>query len=357
MYTPVAFSIVFYLFTSLLVTAVVIDSYSKKRLLNTDGNTGYFYLIPLLLVILIGSRPVGITGFTDSEMYREFFDIARVEGISPMPNKDLFFGYFILLTSYITNERGFFVICGLVSVALLVLVSKHISKKHWILFFICHTASLYYWNYNVYGIRQGMASAMFLYAVFIKNKWWKSLLMILAFGSHFSLGLPVLVYIFSGLVNKVDRKFYWMWGLAIPVSYFFGIEIEHTVANLIPDERAQYFTENIDEQVFRWDMIVYSSVIMAISYYFIFIEKIKDITYHRIVNVFIFTNTIFLFLVRVNHAHRFAYLSWFLASLIIFYPFFINNDEKLKNKYRLFSQTLLAFFTFVVLHFIRITFL
>lgn len=356
MYTPVAFSIVFYLFAALLVIAVVVDSYTKKQLLIINRNMGYFYLIPLFLVVLVGFRPVGITGFMDSEMYREFFDIARVEGISPMPSKDIVFGYFILFTSYFTNERGFFVICSLLSIGLLVLVSKKISKKYWILFFICYMASLYYWNYNVVGFRQGIASLVFLYALFIKNKWWKYLLMLLAFGTHFSLVLPVMAYFISIFINKVDKKFYWVWGLSIPVSYFLGIEIEHAVAKIIPDERARYFIENIGEQVFRWDMIAYSFALMAISYYFIFIKKIKDLTYHRIVNVFIFTNTIFLFLVRVNHAQRFAYLSWFLASLVVFYPFFISNGELLKSKYTLFSKTLLAFFTFVVIQFIKITF-
>ncbi|PTT29604.1 hypothetical protein DBR28_16415, partial [Chryseobacterium sp. HMWF028] len=119
MYTPFVFSIVFYAVTTLLVAAIVIDSYTKKQLLVVNRNTGYFYLIPIFLIVLIGFRPVGITGFMDSEMYREFFDIARVEGISPMPNKDIVFGYFILLTSYITNERGFFVICSLLSTGLL----------------------------------------------------------------------------------------------------------------------------------------------------------------------------------------------------------------------------------------------
>jgi len=356
MYTPFVFSIVFYVFTTLLVAAIVIDSYTKKQLLVVNRNTGYFYLIPLFLIVLIGFRPVGITGFMDSEMYREFFDIARVEGISPMPNKDIVFGYFILLTSYITNERGFFVICSLLSTGLLILISKRVSKKYWALFFICYTASLYYWNYNVVGFRQGIASGIFLYAIFVQNKWWKYILMLLAFGTHFSLGLPIMAYLISMFVDKVDKKFYWVWGLSIPISYFFGIKIEYAVAKMIPDERARYFIENMNEQVFRWDMIAYSLVIIAISYYFIFIEKIKDLTYHRIVNIFIFSNTIFLFLVRVNNVHRFAYLSWFLASLIVFYPFFIADGERLKNKYKVFSQTLLAFSIFVLIHFIKLNF-
>ena len=357
MYTPVAFSIVFYLFAALLVTAVVVDSYTKKQLLTISGDKNvYFYLIPLLLTVFIGFRPVGYEGFMDSPMYKDFFRIADTYKISPMTNKDLVFGYFILLTSYITNYRGFFMICTLVSIGLAVLLSRSVSKKYWLLFFICHIASLYYWSYNVFGIRQGMASAIFLYAIFVKNKWWAGLLMLVSFGTHFSLGLPVLGYFLSAFINKVDKRFYWIWCLAIPISYFFGIRIEYFIAENFPDKRAFYFTENVPEQVFRWDMIAYSFVIMAISYYYIFIEKIKDTTYHRIVNIFIFANTIFLFFVRVNHAHRFAYLSWCLASLIIFYPFFISGGERLKNKYRVFSKTLLAIFTFVVIHFIKITF-
>ncbi|MFZ4930000.1 EpsG family protein [Chryseobacterium sp. Mn2064] len=357
MYTPVAFSIVFYLFASLLVMAVVADSYTKKRLLNINENTArYFYLIPLLLIILIGSRPVGEGGFIDSPMYKDFFRIADTYKVSPMKDKDLIFGYFILLTSYFTNYRGFFVICGAISVVLAVLVSRSVSKKYWILFFIGHIASLYYWNYNVFGLRQGLASALFLYALFVKNKWWRAILMIMSFGTHFSLGLPILGYIITIFIGKVDKRMYGIWGLLIPISYFFGIKIEYTIAKLIPDIRTNYFIENIGEQVFRWDIIAYSFVILAISYYFIFVKKIKDVTYHRIVNVFIFANTALLLLIRVNHAHRFAYLSWFLGSLVVFYPFFISDADGLKNKYKVFSQTVLAFFTFVVIHFIKITF-
>lgn len=356
MYTPVTFSIVFYLFLSLIVTAVLIDSYTKKQILNTSGNTVYFYLIPLFLILLIGFRPVGAEGFMDSTMYKDLFRRAKVDGNSPMTDKDVIFGYFVVLTSYFTNYRGFFLLCGLVSVGLLVLTSRCISKKYWILFFICHVASLYYWNYNVFGMRQGIASALFLYAIFVKNKWWKIFLIVLSLGVHFSLGLPALGYLMTIFVERVDKRFYLAWGAAIPLSYFWGIDIEHAIVDLLPDGRIHYLIENMGEQVFRWDMIGYSFAVMAISYYFIFIEKIKDITYHRIVNVFIFANIIFLFLVRVNHAHRFAYLSWFLTSLVVFYPFFISEGEKLKNKYKLFSQTLVVFFTFVVIQFIKITF-
>lgn len=357
MYTPIVFSIVFYLFVSLLVITILLDSYTKKRILNIKGEEKYLYLVPLFLVILIGFRPVGIDGFIDSGMYEALFRKADIRGTSPMIHKDVIFGYLVLFISYFTNERGFFVSCGLISVLLLIFTAKYISKKYWILFFISHAASLYYWNYNVYGIRQGLASSIFLYAIFVKKWWWKLLLMIVALGIHFSIILPILGYICTVFVRRVYKSFYIVWILVIPISYFFGSKIEYIISLFVPDKRAGYLTRHdMDRQGFRLDMIAYSFVLIAISYYFIYIEKIKDKTYQRIVNLFIFTNTIFLFLIRVNHAHRFAYLSWFLASLVVFYPFFISHNGRLKEKYKMFSQTLLVFFTFVLLHFIKITF-
>ena len=353
----VVFSVIFYLFVSLLVGTVLVDSYAKKQSLEINWQSNYLYLIPLFLVLLIGFRPVGTDGFMDSEIYVEWFHRAELFNTSPLVDKDKVFGYFVLLVSYFTNTRGFFIVCGLVSVSLLILTSKYVSKQYWILFFICHIASLYYWNYNVYGIRQGLGVAIFLYAFFIKNKWIKIILMLLSLGMHLSLVLPVLVYLLILFINKTYKFFYFIWVSAIPISYYWGYKFEYFISKLVPDKRADYLTMNLSRKGFRWDMIMYSLVLIAVSYYFIYFEKVKDKTYHRIVNLFIFTNTIFLFLIRVNHAHRFAYLSWFLASLVIFYPFFISEGEKLKENNKVFSQTLVVFFTFVAIQFLKITFL
>jgi hypothetical protein len=353
---PVVFSVLFYLFVSLLVGTVLVDSYAKKQSLKINWESNYLYLIPLFLIVLIGFRPVGVNGFMDSGIYEEWFHRAKLFGTSPLVDKDKFFGYFVLIISYFTNNRGFFIVCGFVSVSLLILTSRYVSKRYWILFFICHIASLYYWNYNVYGIRQGLGIAIFLYAFFVKNKWVKIILMFLSLGMHLSLVLPVAVYLLIIFIKKTYRFFYLIWIAAIPLSYYWGHEVEYFMSKWIPDKRAGYLTMDLDRKGFRWDMILYSLVLLAVSYYFIYFKKIKDKTYYRIVNLFIFTNTIFIFLIRANHAHRFAYLSWFLASLVIFYPFFISDEEKLKEKNKVFSQTLVVFFTFVLIHFFKITF-
>ena len=354
--TPVIFSVIFYLFGLCLVLVVYVDSSSKNEVQIKNWNSNLYYFIPLLLILLIGFRPIGENGFMDSSMYENWF-LNSSQISNNVVKRDMLFGYLILFSTYFTNVRGFFILCTFISVILLVLISKKISKKFWVLFFISYVSSLYYWDYNVYAFRQGLAEILFLYAIFSKNNYIKIIIILIALGIHKSVIIPVLIYFLIYFLDKVYRSLYFIWIVLIPISYFFSEKVMSLIAKIIPDERVKfYLTTDINHKIFRWDMIAYNSIFIAASYYYIFIDKIKDKTYFKIVNLFLLTNCCFLFFIRVSNAHRFTYLYLFLSPLIIFYPYFLANNTRLKDNYKMFAKTLVVLYSFVILHFIKITF-
>ena len=94
-------------------------------------------------------------------------------------------------------------------------------------------------------------------------------------------------------------------------------------------------------------MIFYSFIFVVVGSYNMFMNKYDEF-YKRIFNIFLISNLIFILIILTNHSFRFAYLSWFLNPLIIFYPFFIDKEFKYKNYIKIlliFQGFLLSYYT------------
>lgn len=358
MYTPEFFTSIFYLSTSIILILIFIDSHYEWNIFNSKKIEVFAFCYLLFLLLLLGSRPIGESGFMDSKMYIDWF-LETVKAKQNIVLKDIVFGYFVYFSTFITNVRGFFILCSFVSIFLLYKTSKIISNDKWFLFFICYISSLYYWNYNVYALRQGLATYLFLYAFFIKNKYIRIILLLLAIGTHKSIALPVLLLVVSYLTRK-NKLLFLFWLISIPISYFYGTFVEIFISKLISDPRSQYFLEvnksgYFSRLGFRWDMIFYSSIFIAIGYYNLFVKKIADAKYVNIVNFYTLTSIVFILIIRINHAHRFAYLSWFLAPLVVFYPYFDSKTHYIS--YKNYSKILILLFLIVIIHHLKINYL
>jgi hypothetical protein len=61
-------------------------------------------------------------------------------------------------------------------------------------------------------------------------------------------------------------------------------------------------------------------------------------------------NAFWILVIRANFSNRFAYLSWFLMAVIVFYPFFKMKFFKKQNK--VLAYTILGYFGFTYLMFL-----
>lgn len=340
------FTIIFY--ASILVPIFGIFSLAQSYSIGKENFVlnylGPFYI--LFVFLLIAFRPIGVDGFTDTAMYMEWFSKSKLN--NQIQTKDIGFGMLIFLTSKIVSVRVFFVICTLMSFGTIYYISRIVAGKFWFLFFLGEMISLYFWNHQVFTIRQGIASLFFLAGLFQKRFHMTLLLCLLAISFHKSFLLPFFCYFLITIFNKTN--FYIaLWVFSIPISYFYGHEIGAFLSNILPEETRRYYFPNTADTLifenFRWDVILYSSIFIILPLFY----KIKDEKYLNFYNLYVLTNlfTILLIWPTDRFIHRFAYLSWFLSPVIIYYPLFQNKN--LISFYKYF-KTIIVFYILIVVY-------
>lgn len=109
------------------------------------------------------------------------------------------------------------------------------------------------------------------------------------------------------------------------------------------DERVDRYVSTIDDgggnynKGFRVDFLLYSIAPMMISFFYLYIKKIKDARYNHLVRTYLLANAVWLLAIRIAYSDRLAYLSWFMIPYLTLYPVIIHNQ-----KFR-FPQQILLF--------------
>lgn len=255
----------------------------------------------------------------------------------------------------LTKDVGFYVFMKLLSplgVKIFYLISAaiyillpHFTFKKWfgknaIVATIVMITSMSFWSFGINGLRNGLATAFFIYAIGLRKKTvWMIVWMIISISFHKSMLLPTIAYLLSKYANNTKYLIY-VWSVSIIVSFFFGSNLELYVSNIFDfigfqDQRIDnIYADELDGQFvkrgFRIDFILYSFVAIILGNYYTLKKGFKDELYSRLLNTYIFTNATWILLIYVNYTNRIAYLSWFLMPIILIYP--LIKDLKLKNK-------------------------
>jgi len=338
-------TIIFYL--SLLIPIVAIFILSNNWSIGIEKFVLQYlsaaYLV--FIVILIGFRKIGVDGFADTQMYINWFNDSQLRGI--INTKDIGFGLWTYLLSYFVGVRLFFFLCTLLSFFLLIWVSFKVAREQWLLMILGFMVSLYFWNNEVFTIRQGLASNFMLVAIFSRPKYAKVFFSLLAISFHLSFAITAFAFLIVS--HFKNSKFYFFaWLLILLVSSAFNNQIFLTLSKILQNERLTYYLgmdmhSNLN---FRWDVVLFSLVFICIGFYNIIFKGFnKDNSYRLIINLFIFSNLFLLLLGKSNIMHRFAFLSWFLIPLIVFYPILKN---KLLFTYSRYLVTLGVMYIFIL---------
>lgn len=306
-------------------------------------------VITLIFTILyIGLRPIdGV--FVDMTVYSYMFE--RFQQNDPvLYDEDYGFYYFMEFCTKIMNVETFFLLCSFIYVYPLFISSRKLFKGYWFYSFLLFCISFSFWAYGTNGIRNGMATTLFILAYTFKDK--KSIsifLFILSCSFHQTMLLPTLAFLLTNYMrsNKLYLSF---WVASIPLSLFLGSFFVDLVPNLgfNSEKVGSYFTNEISSDIsktgFRWDFLLYSSSAVFFGYYYLHVKKIVDEFYSQLFNMYLFCNAIWILVINVNFSNRFAYLSWFLMALIIIYP--LLKYKLLKHQGLKIGFILLIYFTF-----------
>jgi hypothetical protein len=342
----------------LLVLAVLFALYSSSSSLTTKNSlrlSNTFGKVTLIVVLLfMGLRPLSYR-FGDMVIYNiQFNDLKNGSALSL--KKDVLFEYFMYFMSRIGDANLFFFTCCLLYILPLYFFTKKIFQDYWAFAFIMLVISFSFWSYGTNGIRNGIATSIFLLGCSRSNKIWAMSIMILSLFIHKSLIIPTAAYLLVVFYNN-PRVYFYFWLFSIPLSlllggffssFFIGLGIveEDRISAYLGDFNQA--SEGVKLKVgFRWDFLLYSASGVFVAWYFIFKKKFEDVLYFNIVGIYLIANAFWIIVIKANYSNRFAYLSWFLLGLVIIYPYL--KVQFFKNQNRIIGAISIAYFAFTYL--------
>lgn len=352
-FIPIEYYTTVYLNIMLLFTLFVfLRAYQHKLVdsmnLKSQGFNEGFLLV--FVILFMGLRPVGYE-FGDMGTYAKLYDDFQNYGFMETQGDPIFY-FFMKSCSKIFPVEIFFLICAALYVIPLYYASKKMFGQYSFYAFFMLIASLSFWAYGTNGIRNGMATSIFLLAITRNSQVVKTILFLLALGVHQSLFIPLVMYVFTSFYKNTKYIFIF-WLLCIPLSLILGKQLESFFLSLgfgDADKIQGYFVE--DEEIleefsaigFRWDFLLYSISGVFTGLYFIFKKEFEDEFYRHIINLYLMTNAFWILVIRANFSNRFAYLSWFLLGVVIIYPFL--KRMFFKEQHQIIGKIILAYFLF-----------
>jgi len=349
------YALLFYYF----LAVVTLFAYVQSAHVDIDDNgnlrrknaIGVFMLV--VLIFYMGLRPVSGKYFVDMFSYNRVFH-AYADGGQILIEKDIVFNYFMKLCAMIMTADMFFLLCAALYIVPMYAVSKKFFGQYWFYAFLMAIGSMSFWSYGVNGIRNGIATSIFLLALSRDKRYATWLLIILATMIHKSVLIPAGAYAICLVFNNT-KWILWCWFGAIPLSLAFGKSWENFFMSLglVEYDRLEgYFGDEAAEQVvsagFRWDFLAYSAIAVYAGWYFIKKRKFENVTYTRMYNIFLIANAFWILIIRASFSNRFAYLSWFLMGFVIIYPLLRNRFYT--GQHKVIALIMLAYFilTFIL---------
>ena len=346
-----------------LLLAVMIMVLLHAMVYNLQDNQSIRFFSSLGVVLLIiltlymGLRPVSGRYFGDMATYNQAYALMQ-KGIHVEIKNDYAFNYLMLLCAQIMPSKYFFLLVEICYIIPCYLFSKKYFRRYWFYAFFMFIGSFSFWSYGTNGIRNGMATSLFILALcYYDKKWLMYLWFVIAFFFHSSVVIPLAAFITSGMY-KNPKIYLYIWLAAIPLSLAGGsIWQDLFFNNLGFSDRTSGYMEGEEAEAafssagFRWDFLFYSAFGIVAGYYFIFVKKITDSFYIHLFGIYVIANAFWVLVITANYSNRFAYLSWFLMAPVIAYPMF--RYKIWKDQYKIFGIILTIYYMFSYLMFLK----
>lgn len=329
-----------FLISSLYIFFLINSNWNKIERENLSNLIGYPFLF--FITFIYSFKPIYYnTG--DLQAYLSYYYKYREQVFFDWNTKEsLFFGLTWILSKIMIPEF-YFAILGSIYVLSIYSACKNWFKKEWFILFIFIVTSFQFLNYGLNGVRQGLATSLFILAISRKNLFLQFILFYIALGMHKTIILPIFAYLLSYILNN-PKYYIFLWLLCIPLSITNGSFFEGLLETYY-EEGSEYFTDYYDDEFsatgFRIDFILYSSLPILTGIYYIYYKKIKDLIFQRMYSTYLFCNSFWILVIGISYSNRMAYLSWFMMGLVLIYPIYkIESDKLEKNIY----ITLFAFY-------------
>jgi MFS family permease len=319
---------------------------------NIRGKRSFGIFILIFVLLYIGTRPISFV-FGDMAVYAEDFEKYRF-GMRLRVERDVLFEMFMQTSSKLMSAEAFFFICAAIYILPLYFFSRKVFKDYWFYGFFILVISFSFFAYGTNGVRNGIATSIFLFALSRDKKLFLGLWVFLAISIHTSMIVPTIAYIIS-LFFKNTKLYIAGWVLAIPLSLILGSFWENFFMGLglVEEQRVIGYLSGSEEYLdkvvevktgFRWDFLVYSATGVFAGWYYIVKKGFDDALYRHIFSIYLIANALWILVIRANFSNRIAFLSWFLLGTVIIYP--LLKSEVFQKQHRVIGGILLVYFTF-----------
>ena len=286
------------------------------------------YILSLYLIVASVFSPIGgdKERYIESFKYATFLEYVRDPGWTFLTK--------ILNILCFNNEILYLFVLAFVYVFSYYYIGMCKLGKQYVVYYLLLSAGcLGFWSGAINIIRAGFATSLFFLSLcFVEKK--KAIYIALSVFAIF-VHNSVLVLVAAFFLTKYYTNFkvyIWIWLAFLALSSVNALNpivsflASHT--GEISDRIASY-AYNIDQTTadnygnsgFRIDFILYSALAIIYSGWIILKQKYDDVFYIRLSCTYIIVNCLWLVMIRVTYADRFALLSWSLISLIILYPY------------------------------------
>ncbi len=363
---------IFLLFCSWFTVIYYVGSNGQKLLYNDEDGPSQVMaiLVTLTIAIIVGLRPLA-RDFGDTRVYAAGYRYINSLDFSPISYKTEWFWHDLEVFCRMIlklNQHEFFLLVSLMYFGGMVICSIIIARRNLWLSMMFFFTAFQTFTFSTNGIRNGLGTSFLLVAIAIMSEkkkltFFTALLMFIALGTHRSTILPSTAAIVSLYVIKDTKHALRFWVISIALSLVLGHTMENFFASLGFDDRmdayhnAQFQEGNEDKfshTGFRWDFLLYSIFPVVMIWYVTRHRKFNDPQFNMIANTYLFCNAFWIMVIRAAFSNRFAYLSWFLYPLVIFYPLFRMNiwkDQDRRAALILFAYSGFTFFMFFIYYF------
>ncbi len=320
--------------TILTIYAIIISSWYGEKSWGNKKTTDFVVLLfVFLLTLFMGLRPIDET-FVDTVTYARLYESYQSISSANLlgQTKDYFFTYISFLLSKFLDVQLYFLLLEVLYVVPRVLALKKFFNGYLAIATVLLVTDLFFFAYGVNTIRSGIASGFSILGLsFIfsdKREYLKGVvLMVIGTLFHFSVMLyfAVLVAVF---LQRNTRVYLLFWGVSIGASYFLLGQITNWIESLnflVLSDRISSYMESASifdtyNRGFRLDFILYSTPPILMGVYFKEVKRMTNNTYSALLNFYILTNALWILIINASYSDRFAYLSWCLYSLVMYYP-------------------------------------
>lgn len=323
-----------YLYSILFLTVLIsfkLSPESYKSITKNNGGALFALSLCIILAYWIGHRPPTYE-FGDTGNYAFVFNMkqsgmmAENFGASEWLWQKMtnFFAATSDVTTYFTIiSFGYFIFTFF--------ACRVISKNNVLILLIFLFGSFSFFTYATNGIRNGLACSLALLIISLISVSRKNLpiavgLSIITVGLHTSTLLPLVCLFASVYFIKSFKWAYTFWIASILISLVAGGAVSSIFSALgFEDKRLYYLTDTeladqFSRTGFRWDFLIYSMMPIVLGYYVVIKRGIYNTAYLIILNTYTLANAFWVMVIRASFSNRFAYLSWFMYSLVLAYP-------------------------------------